>query len=231
MCVSPRRGSSQHSDCEESGSIQSCSCATSGGTAIPGVSFGNNLQCDATSSLSNLPSETQATVMGFVDSMQKIAYYNPTDHYPSSVDDDDSTQGIVIASVAPRSVRFSTLTIREYQRCLGDNVPSSGAPVTIVWDHDSEAVYSVQDYEDAVEETRRAKSELKIPGLLRAEILQGLGYSRREVQEASKQSAIARNKRRRTNRMMARNPCYAFFRPIKKAGAKVVASIIGRRCP
>jgi hypothetical protein len=98
-------------------------------------------------------------------------------------------------------VRFSTVTIREYKRCLGQStVPSSGPPVSIVWEYDNEMTHEVDDYEDSFGYCgeRRSKAELQMPGHYRSELLRDLGHSRMEIQQTILRTNKVRRQRRQT---------------------------------
>ena len=97
-----------------------------------------------------------------------------------------------------KSVGFSTLTIREYAMILGDNVTMSGPPISISWEHDKEEMFDVDDYEAVYENTRRSHAELQMPRAHRDEMMRRSGFTRKQIQEASKQATIARNRRKRT---------------------------------
>eukprot|EP00751_Fragilariopsis_kerguelensis_P049102 CAMPEP_0171040542 /NCGR_PEP_ID=MMETSP0736-20130129/44766_1 /TAXON_ID=186038 /ORGANISM="Fragilariopsis kerguelensis, Strain L26-C5" /LENGTH=313 /DNA_ID=CAMNT_0011487941 /DNA_START=180 /DNA_END=1122 /DNA_ORIENTATION=+ len=118
-------------------------------------------------------------------------------------------------------LRFSTLTIREYPRILGDNVTVMGPPISISWEHDVESVYELEDYEDACKYTRRTQAELKMPSRYRDEILRGYGYTRKEIQGACKKSTIARNQRKRTIETIRLQPLEELFeKAVKKTGLR-----------
>ena len=70
-----------------------------------------------------------------------------------------------------RKLRFSTLTIREYPRVLGDNVTVVGPPITLSWEYQNEKVYDIEEYEEAIQDTRRTQAELKMPSAHRDKIL------------------------------------------------------------
>merc|ERR1712161_179484 len=94
-------------------------------------------------------------------------------------------------------LRFSTLTIREYPRILGDNVTVMGPPISISWEHDVESVYELEDYEDACK------------------------YTRKEIQGACKKSTIARNQRKRTIATIRLQPLEELFeKAVKKTGLR-----------
>ena len=81
---------------------------------------------------------------------------------------------------------------------LGDNVTVVGPPITLSWEYQDEKVYDIEDYEQAIQDTRRSQGELKMPSAHRDKLLKESGYSRAEIQEAVKSSNIARNQRKRT---------------------------------
>jgi len=110
-----------------------------------------------------------------------------------------------------RKLRFSTLTIREYARVLGDNVTVMGPPISLSWEHQDETVYEIEDYEQAIQDSRRTQSELKMPSAHRDKILKESGYSRRDIQEAIKNSNITRNQRKRTIETLNLQPLQEAF--------------------
>lgn len=125
-----------------------------------------------------------------------------------------------IDSTNERRLRFSTLTIREYPRVLGDNVTVKGPPLSLAWEHSDEKVYELEDYEEACQYTRRTQIELKMPSKHRDEILKEIGYSRQEIQESVKKSNIARNKRKRTVETLKLQPLQEAFEKLVRVGKK-----------
>mmetsp|Transcript_1846 Transcript_1846/g.3962 ORF Transcript_1846/g.3962 Transcript_1846/m.3962 type:complete len:253 (+) Transcript_1846:170-928(+) len=117
-------------------------------------------------------------------------------------------------------LRFSTLTIREYPRVLGDNVTVMGPPISISWTHQEETIYDLEDYEEACRYTRRTQSELKMPSKHRDKILKENGFSKQEIQNAVKQSNIARNQRKRTVEMLKMQPLHETFEKVVRVGKK-----------
>lgn len=115
-------------------------------------------------------------------------------------------------------LRFTTLTIREYPRVLGDNVTVKGAPISLSWRHQDEKVFEIEEYEEAIQDTRRTQSELKMPSSHRDKILKDSGYSRKEIQEAIKNSNIARNQRRRTVETLKLQPLQEAFEKVVRVG-------------
>jgi hypothetical protein len=101
-------------------------------------------------------------------------------------------------SINEKRVRFSTLEIREYPMCIGENPAGSvGVPISIDWDHVDEIICSIDDYEE-VHPSRRSASQMNLPSRQRSDILKSLGYSRREISEATKHAIKVRIDRQRT---------------------------------
>jgi len=115
---------------------------------------------------------------------------------------------------------FSTITIREYARELGDNVTMMGPPICLAWQHQDEIVYDLIEYDDACQDTRRTQSELKMPSKHRDQILRESGYSRQEIQDAIKRSNIARNQRKRTVETLSLQPLQEAFEKVVRVGRK-----------
>ena len=96
-------------------------------------------------------------------------------------------------------VSFTDVQVREYPVCLGDNPGGYiGVPLTLEWDHQSEASLNLEDYETSRPE-RRQSDQLRIPSFVREEMLRHCGYSRVDIQRGVKEANIARQRRRRTN--------------------------------
>merc|ERR1712238_577153 len=84
-------------------------------------------------------------------------------------------------------VRFSTVNIREYNVCLGDN-PSvaRGAPISLDWQYGEEISHVVGDYEQQQQQLKHDRTtELKRSSLERIQLLKQIGYSRKEIQQAT----------------------------------------------
>lgn len=177
---------------------------------------------DETASMSSV-SSSEALEASDIDLAEVVIINEREVGCVETTEDDQRGDALVTtASPSPKVVRFSTLTIREYAICLGDNVTSAGAPITISWDHLGEATYAVVEYDDAVERTRRSKSELQMPAAHREGLLQTIGYSRKEIKEAAKQSADTRKRRIRTNQRLASRHYDEFFEKALRAGARFV---------
>ena len=130
-----------------------------------------------------------------------------------------------------RRCRFSTLTVREYPRILGDNVTVMGPPISLSWDYDDESVYDLEEYLIAVQDSKRIQAELKIPSMHRDMMLRESGYSRKEIQTACKKSTIARNQRKRTIETLKLQPLEEFFEKVKKNGKKNPIRLLRKKNP
>ena len=127
-----------------------------------------------------------------------------------------------------RSVRFSTVSVRKYDLCLGDH-PSvrQGAPVSLDWTYRrKESRYPLDEYERrrsniAAKRRRRehhrhydnnnnvsSKDEDRLrqrSSLERLHLLKELGYSRKEIEEAAERARKIREQRFRTIRRVERS--------------------------
>jgi len=126
----------------------------------------------------------------------------------------------VSTSAPAKEFGFSTITVREYPRELGDNVTVSGPPISLSWKHQDEIVYDLLEYDDACRDTRRTQSELKMPSAHRDQILREVGYSRQDIQQAVKKSNIARIRRRRTVETLKLQPLQEAFERCISVGKK-----------
>jgi len=115
-----------------------------------------------------------------------------------------------------KNVQFSTIHVREYDICLGDN-PSvaRGAPISLDWTYKGrEHCYSIEDYERSEHFSGprdhssicdfSSPDPLKLPSLERLHLLKDLGYSRREIKEAMDTVGKIRNQRFQTMRQVER---------------------------
>lgn len=108
-------------------------------------------------------------------------------------------------------VSFSTLEIREYPICIGDNPACTfGVPISIDWAYETTNIFSVDEYEEQ-RPTPRDFSQLKIPSKDRNHIIRGIGYSLRDVMEGTKHANIARNRRKRTKETLHLAPVEEFL--------------------
>jgi len=117
---------------------------------------------------------------------------------------DDSENSMDLADLhrsRPRhenQVKFLNIEIREYPVCPGDNPGGFyGVPLAISWIPESSSKISVDDYEGS-RPPRRALNGLKMPNQLRIDKLKKYGFSRQEIEEATRKANIERSRRRRT---------------------------------
>jgi len=115
-------------------------------------------------------------------------------------------------------LRWANTTIREYPRVLGDNVTVMGPPIGLAWEYQDECVYDLVEYDDAMQNSRRTQSELKMPSKYRIEILKEGGFSRQDIQEAVKRANIARNQRKRTVETLKLQPLQEAFEKAVRFG-------------
>lgn len=96
-------------------------------------------------------------------------------------------------------VDFGHVEIRLYQRAISDN-PSvtDGPPIGIDWTYDSEATFTVNEYEDERDCCRRSLDNLVIPRGMRQNILVEAGFSQKEIASAVRNALKAKNQRRQT---------------------------------
>lgn len=103
------------------------------------------------------------------------------------------------------SVRFSSVAVRDYSLCIGDNPSvSRGIPISLDWEYDEEHSYDINKYEDGRFEHRRESEELKLPSLQRVQILKQMGYSRGEINDQTKEVQKVKDERFSTRRKVER---------------------------
>jgi len=96
------------------------------------------------------------------------------------------------------SVSFSSIEIRDYPICVGDNPGgTSGTPISIEWKHSSQGSIGLEEYEKTRPQ-RRCRSGLVMPALAREERLRSMGYSSNELRTLTRPVNIDRRNRRRT---------------------------------
>ena len=116
-------------------------------------------------------------------------------------------------------VSFSTVDIRHYPIIPGINpsVPG-GVPLTISWEQIDAQHRTINDHEEERGPLRRfGPSLLKIPPSKRTEILRRLGHSRLDIQTATKEATVLRNRRKRTLETLHLAPLEESFDRMKRA--------------
>jgi hypothetical protein len=96
------------------------------------------------------------------------------------------------------TVRFTTVTIREYPMTVGDNPSTTrGVPLTVEWDHDREYMLQVDDFE-RVRPARRNIAELQTQSLDRIRMLKNTGWSGADLKKQAQHVNAARLQRQQT---------------------------------
>ena len=97
-------------------------------------------------------------------------------------------------------VSFSTISIRAYNRILGDNPSCSNGPsLSIGWEYVNVVEgYNLEDFEHNRLYTRRLDHEMVLSRPERESILISLGYSQIEIARAVRANIKVKNQRRRT---------------------------------
>jgi hypothetical protein len=95
------------------------------------------------------------------------------------------------------SVRFSDVTIREYERIIGDNPACTNGPsVSIGWKYMERSVI-LNEFEKTCK-TRRRLRQLTLTRKQREEILKSWGFTSTQISDATRQGNKARLQRRQT---------------------------------
>ncbi len=108
-----------------------------------------------------------------------------------------------------KSVRFSSVHLREHGICIGDNPSvSRGAPIALDWHFLRELDFSLDAFESSEHSAGNNGTDpaqpLKHSPLDRLHVLRKMGYSRDEIQEASKKAVIIKQQRIKTRRGLER---------------------------
>lgn len=118
-----------------------------------------------------------------------------------------------------KRVQFSTITIHEHGRRIGDN-PSvkRGVPLTLEWDNLNEFVMPIDTYESIrPSEKRLSKQELELNATDRHELMISVGYSRNEIRQAIKEMNIIKYKRLRTLETKSLHRLQALLQHLERA--------------
>lgn len=144
--------------------------------------------------------------MAMTASIKKSSSSRSAAEYIKSVDSSCSLQTRdITGSSRDKSVRFSSVDVRDYSLCLGDN-PSvtRGVPISLDWEYDEAQSYEIDTFERDRCDDRRVSDDLKLPSLQRVQMLKRLGYSRGEINERVKEVDIVKDKRISTRRKAER---------------------------
>ncbi|KAL7503285.1 hypothetical protein ACHAXN_001095 [Cyclotella atomus] len=126
-----------------------------------------------------------------------------------------------------KGVFFAFVQIREHLRILGDHPSvSSGPPISLSWDVESNEMFSVDMYENFRDQYRRSKHEFLVPASIRTEWLLDAGYTMHTIHEASQAITDARRKRLAgTTKTQLRDKADDFAENLKKT----VDWVIGKK--
>lgn len=106
---------------------------------------------------------------------------------------DGSTKSIVQKkknNQAHRRTSFTTISVREYEQCLGDcSSTQEGAPVSLSWSYEERKSISLDEYEES-RKPRRRRSELVLGVMERRQKLLSAGSSFLEVIHAEHAVAL-----------------------------------------
>ena len=109
------------------------------------------------------------------------------------------------SSSMDKSVTFSSVDIRDYSICPGDNpAVSRGIPLSLDWTYDPETSQDINQFEDDRAGSRKGYDNLKLPSLQRVQMLKHNGYSRGEINERVKEVEQAKDDRIATRRKLER---------------------------
>ncbi len=89
-----------------------------------------------------------------------------------------------------RRTSFTTISVREYEQCLGDcPATQEGAPISLSWAYEERKSISLDEYEEA-RKPRRGRSELVLGAMERRQKLLSAGSSFLEVIRAERAVAM-----------------------------------------
>jgi hypothetical protein len=116
---------------------------------------------------------------------------------------------------AENHVRFSSVEVREYPICMGDN-PSSfrGVPISMGWDFFASKTLPVDDFE--LRPRRLQMQEFRMAPLQRVLILKRVGYSGHEIKEGTAKVNELRARRQRTKDSLRFTPLYENSERVKR---------------
>eukprot|EP00984_Skeletonema_dohrnii_P012476 scaffold5065_cov103-Skeletonema_dohrnii-CCMP3373.AAC.4 len=90
-----------------------------------------------------------------------------------------------------RRTSFTTISVREYEQCLGDcPATQEGAPISLGWAYEEKQSISLDEYEEARKPRRRRRSELVLGVMERRQKLLSAGSSFLEVIHAERAVAL-----------------------------------------
>jgi len=143
-------------------------------------------------------------------------------------DDDDNSDGEDDSNKRPKDqtnsqttrtsvVSFDRVNVRSYPIVLGDNPSvSKGAPISIDWQHFRQDNSDIDKYEEARQDARRSKTQMRIPYGVRYDILENAGEHDKTVDDVVKEMDEIRKRRG----LIARQPEWQVNIEVKKEMAR-----------
>ena len=122
---------------------------------------------------------------------------NPTEKEETKPKSTTSSKSANKKCLVSYSVRFDNVTVREYERILGDNPACTKGPsVSIGWKY-LEYGGKIHKFE-AVRGRRRTQNQLILSRRKREELLTSWGFTHEEIAEGVRENVKARNRRQQT---------------------------------
>lgn len=125
-------------------------------------------------------------------------FLKPLDKSIQGENNDSSTQvdSSISSSISDAIVRFSKVSIREYEIVPGCNPSvSEGCPISLGWRHAEEKNLMFHAFENKRESRRRRQNQMRMPKSYREDILIDFGYTKKEIKKADKDAHKIRTKR------------------------------------
>ena len=174
------------------------------------LSTGSTTDVDSVSVVSCIQDSPQDDTISVISDTEHLRSEALSEVSVKISDENDSDNDYQYGNESPKRVKFSNVSLREYNLCLGDN-PSvtRGAPITLGWKYQTELYYqTIDEFEESQHsslKTRRSRVCSKRPSLERLHLLKELGYSRVEIKEATDIAQAIKNQRLRTRRQVERS--------------------------
>jgi hypothetical protein len=129
------------------------------------------------------------------------------------------------------TVSFDKVHVREYNRCVGDNVPSKGPPISIGWKYESQKEHCIDNYEhERRAKCKRNREKLRMDARERVSILDEHGSSFSEIMRAASESSSVRKQRMQTiTRPKSADQIEEFMESTRKKLKKVSIKKVFRR--
>lgn len=125
-----------------------------------------------------------------------------------------------------KTVRFSTVLVREYPMILGDNPSvSSGPPITIDWKYFSESIWDIECHYLKTLDHRRSTREMKMTRIFREKLLKRIGFSTCDVKEAIAEAEEIKRRRLASSRSVN----FIFMDIVKENMRRYMSKLLFRR--